>query len=144
VRSRTSGRTSRIAFACWTVAQLGALLVGGVVADRLPRRLVMVGSDLANVCVRTTMGVLLLFGISIPARAGAAAAPNFARELRQGWQAWTEHTWVWLLNAWIALYFLITYAPFFVLGPYIAKHDLGVFALTSVQSLRSPRMRRSC
>ena len=26
---------------------------------------------------------------------------------------------------WIALYFLITYAPFFVLGPYIAKHSMG-------------------
>ena len=26
---------------------------------------------------------------------------------------------------WIALYFLITYAPFFVLGPYIAKHSLS-------------------
>ena len=36
------------------------LLVAGVVADRLPRRLVMVGSDLANVCVRAAMGGLLL------------------------------------------------------------------------------------
>jgi hypothetical protein len=29
------------------------------------------------------------------------------------------------LTVWIALYFLVTYAPFFVLGPYIAKHSLG-------------------
>ena len=35
------------------------------------------------------------------------------------------HTWVWLLTAWVACYFVITYAPFFVLGPYIAKHSLG-------------------
>jgi len=209
-----SATDTGIAFACWTVAQVGTLLVGGVVADRLPRRLVMVGSDLANVCVRTTMGVLLLsghaevwqifvlqavggaatafyspassglvpevveparlqqanalmgiaryisfplgaatggaivatigpgtamlvdagsyaasalllFGISVPARARTTVAPNFVQELREGWQAWTEHTWVWLLNVWIALYFLITYAPFFVLGPYIAKNALG-------------------
>jgi hypothetical protein len=58
-------------------------------------------------------------------RARSAAAPNFVRELREGWQAFTEHTWVWLLTVWVALYFLITYAPFFVLGPYIAKHELG-------------------
>jgi MFS family permease len=209
-----SASDTGIAFACWTLAQISALLVGGVVADRLPRRLVMICSDLANVCVRVTMGVLLvtghaqiweifvlqalggaatafyspassglvpelvrpdellqanafmgiarylafplgaatggaivatigpgtalivdgatyaasallLSGIRMPARVRAVAAPNFLRELREGWQAWAEHTWVWLLNVWIALYFLITYAPFFVLGPYIAKQSLG-------------------
>ena len=209
-----SATDTGIAFACWTVAQVATLLVGGVVADRLPRRLVMVSSDLANVGVRATMGALLLigtaqvwqlfvlqalggaatafyspastglvpelvepaklqqanalmgiarflsfplgaatggaivatigtgtallvdagtyavsavllFGIRLPARVRAAATPNFLTELRDGWRAWTEHTWVWVLSVWIAAYFLITYAPFFVLGPYIAKHDLG-------------------
>ena len=209
-----SATDTGIAFACWTLAQVSTLMIGGVVADRLPRRLVMVASDLGNVCVRTTMGVLLLsghaqiweifvlqalggaatafyspassglvpeivererlqqanafmgiarylafplgaatggaivatigsgtallvdagtyaasavllFGIRLPVRAIAAAAPNFLRELREGWQAFTEHTWVWLLTVWVALYFLFTYAPFFVLGPYIAKHELG-------------------
>jgi MFS family permease len=209
-----SASDTGIAFACWTLAQVSTLLVGGVVADRLPRRAVMIGSDTANVCVRATMGVLLLtghaeiweifvlqalggmatafyspassglvpelvdraqlqqanalmgiarylafplgaatggaivatigsgtalivdagtyaasalllLGIRLPARVLAAASPNFVRELREGWHAFTEHTWVWLLTVWIALYFVITYAPFFVLGPYIAKHDLG-------------------
>jgi predicted MFS family arabinose efflux permease len=209
-----SASDTGIAFACWTLAQVATLLVGGVVADRLPRRLVMVSSDAANFCVRSGMGALLLsgharvwelfvlqavggaatafyspassglvpelvssdelqqanalmgiarylsfplgaatggaivatigpgtallvdagsyaasalllFAIRLPARVGAAATPNFLAELRDGWRAWTEHTWVWLLNVWIAAYFLITYAPFFVLGPYIAKHDLG-------------------
>jgi hypothetical protein len=68
---------------------------------------------------------LLLSGIRLPARARVVAAPSFLQELREGWQAFTEHTWVWLLTVWIALYFLVTYAPFFVLGPYIAKHELG-------------------
>jgi MFS family permease len=209
-----SASDTGIAFACWTLAQVSTLLVGGVVADRLPRRAVMVGSDTANVCVRGTMGVLLLsghaeiweifvlqalggmatafyspassglvpevvdraqlqqanalmgiarylafplgaatggaivatigsgtalivdagtyatsavllLGIRLPARVRAAASPNFVRELREGWHAFTEHTWVWLLTVWVALYFVITYAPFFVLGPYIAKQDLG-------------------
>jgi hypothetical protein len=209
-----SASDTGIAFACWTVAQVATLMVGGVVGDRLPRRLVMIGSDTANVCVRATMGLLLvsgqaqiwelfvlqalggaasafyspasgglvpevvekpqlqqanafmgiarylafplgaatggaivatigagpallvdagtyaasavlLLGMRLPARARSAAAPNFARELREGWDAFTEHTWVWLLPAWVALYFLVTYAPFFVLGPYIAKHSLG-------------------
>jgi MFS family permease len=57
-----SATDTGIAFACWTVAQVSALLVAGVVADRIPRRLVMVSSDLANVGVRTAMGVLLVSG----------------------------------------------------------------------------------
>jgi MFS family permease len=209
-----SATDTGIAFACWTLAQISTLMMGGVVSDRLPRRLVMIGSDAANVCVRLAMGVLLLSGqariweifvlqvlggaatafyspassglvpelvdrshlqqanalmgiarylafplgaatggaivatigagtallvdagtyaasalllsgIRLPARVRVVAAPSFLRELREGWQAFTEHTWVWLLTVWIALYFLVTYAPFFVLGPYIAKHDLG-------------------
>jgi MFS family permease len=209
-----SATDTGIAFACWTVAQVSSLLVAGVVADRLPRRLVMVGSDLANVCIRSAMGILLLtghaeiweifvlqalggaatafyspassglvpelvaaadlqqanaymgiarylafplgaatggaivatigsgtalivdaatyatsalllLGIRLPARLRPAAATNFLRELREGWQAWAEHTWVWLLNVWIALYLLITYAPFFVLGPYVAKQSMN-------------------
>src|SRR3954463_7272108 len=202
-----------LAFAAWTLAQVSTLLVGGVVADRLPRRVVMIGSDSANLCVRVTMGALLVSGhaeiwqlialqavggvavafnspastgivpetvppallqqansfmsiaryaafplgaavggilvatvgpgyallldgatygtsalllamIHLPRRA-AAAATNFIRELREGWDAFTEHTWVWLLTSWISLYFMITYAPFFVLGPYVAKHSMG-------------------
>src|SRR5207244_4223248 len=66
---------------------------------------------------------LLLAQLRLPAAARSAAAPNFVRELREGWHAFTEHTWVWLLTLWISLYFLVTYAPFFVLGPYVARLD---------------------
>jgi MFS family permease len=203
-----------LAFAAWTLAQISTLLVGGVVADRLPRRLVMIASDAASFCVRATMGALLvsghahvwelvvlqaaggasvafyspassglvpetvpqpllqqangfmsiaryvafplgaalggtlvatigagyallldaatyaasallLAGMRLRAHVAKAAAPNFVRELVDGWRAFTEHTWVWVLTTWISLYFLVTYASFFVLGPYIAKHSLG-------------------
>ena len=203
-----------LSFAAWTLAQVSTLLVGGIVADRLPRRRVMIASDTANFCVRATMGALLVAGAmdvwflialqavggvatafyspastglvpqTVPARllqqangfmsiaryvafplgaavggavvatigAGegllldaasygtsalvltrlrlaqggrAAAAPNFVRELREGRHAFTEHTWVWVLTVWISFYFLVTYAPFFVLGPYIARQSLG-------------------
>src|SRR5207244_321867 len=176
-----------IAFACWTLAQISTLLIGGVVADRLPRRLVMLSSDSANFVIRAAMGALLVSGharvwelfvlqafggaatafyspastglvpetvrpallqqanafmsisrylafpvgaaaggtivatvgsgyalladaapyatsalllsrIRLPGRARTAASPNFARELREGWQAFREHTWLWLLT----------------------------------------------
>src|SRR2546429_5753946 len=70
-----------LAFAAWTVAQISTLLVGGVVADRLPRRLVMIGSDSASFCLRYAMGVLLVSGharvwelIALQAAGGAAVA----------------------------------------------------------------------
>ena len=70
-----------LAFAAWTLAQISTLLVGGVVADRLPRRLVMIGSDAASLCVRVTMGALLVSGhaqiwelIALQAVGGAAVA----------------------------------------------------------------------
>jgi MFS family permease len=200
-----------LSFAAWTLAQVAMLVLGGVVGDRVPRRVVMIGSDIASATVRTTMGVLLVTGhaevwelIALQACGGAAVAfyspasyglvrevvpedelqqangllaiaryaafplgaatggaivaligpgqallvdagtyatsalllsrinvksiaragAGFVQELRDGWSAFVEQTWVWVLVVYVSLYFLITYAPFFVLGPYVAKHSM--------------------
>jgi MFS family permease len=200
-----------VSFAAWTLAQVAMLSFGGVVGDRVPRRTVMIGSDIASTAVRATMGVLLVSGhaeiwqlIALQACGGAAVAfyspasyglvrevvpedqlqqangllaiaryaafplgaaiggsivaligpgtallvdagtyaasalllsqirvtsiaragAGFFRELREGWSAFVEQTWVWVLVLYVSLYFLITYAPFFVLGPYVAKHTM--------------------
>jgi MFS family permease len=201
-----------LSFAAWTLAQVAMLAFGGVVGDRVPRRLVMVGSDVASTVVRATMGVLLVSGhaqvwqlIALQACGGAAVAfyspasyglvrevvpeeelqqangllaiaryaafplgaaiggsivaligpgtallvdagtyaasalllsrikvksiaragAGFLQELRDGWSAFVEQTWVWVLVVYVSLYFLITYAPFFVLGPYVAKQSMN-------------------
>jgi hypothetical protein len=200
-----------LSFAAWTLAQVTMLAFGGVLGDRLPRRIVMVGSDVASTAVRAAMGILLVSGhaqvwelVALQGCGGAAVAfyspasyglvrevvpeemlqsangllaiaryaafplgaaiggsivaligpgtallvdagtyavsavllsqidvesiakagSGFFRELREGWSAFVEQTWVWVLVLWISLYFLITYAPFFVLGPYVAKHSM--------------------
>jgi MFS family permease len=200
-----------LSFAAWTLAQVTMLAFGGVVGDRVARRTVMIGSDIASTAVRATMGVLLVSGhaqvwhlIALQACGGAAVAfyspasyglvrevvpedqlqqangllaiaryaafplgaaiggsivaligpgtallvdagtyatsalllsqirvksiaragAGFLRELREGWSAFVEQTWVWVLVLYVSLYFLITYAPFFVLGPYVAKHSM--------------------
>jgi MFS family permease len=200
-----------LSFAAWTLGQVAMLAFGGVVGDRIPRRVVMVGSDLASTAIRTTMGVLLLSGqaevwelIALQGLGGAAVAfyspasyglvrevvpegdlqqanallaiaryaafplgaaiggpivafigsgtallvdagtyatsalllsqitvesiaragAGFFRELKEGWSAFVEQTWVWVLVLYISLYFLITYAPFFVLGPYVAQQSM--------------------
>jgi MFS family permease len=202
-----------LSFAAWTIAQVSMLAFGGVVGDRLPRRVVMIGSDLASTAVRATMGLLLVTGHAdvwelivlqglggasvafynpafyglvreiVPPEAmqqansylaiarfaafplGAAAggalvalvgagsallldAGTYAasalllsqvrvvshavggggglvQQLREGWSAFVEHEWIWVLTLWIALYFFFTYAPFFVLGPVVAKQELN-------------------
>jgi len=198
-----------LSFAAWTLAQVSMLSIGGVLGDRLPRRTVMIASDVSSTAVRTAMGVLLVTGhaqvwelIALQGCGGASVAfynPAFyglvreivptdslqrangylaiaryaafplgaatggtivavigpgtallvdggtyaasalllslvrvesiaratssvLRELREGWSAFVETTWVWLTCLWISLF---TYAPFFVLGPYIAKHSMG-------------------
>ena len=200
-----------LSFAAWTLAQVSMLAFGGVIGDRFPRRLVMIGSDVSSTTVRTVMGVLLVTGHaqvwelvalqglggasvafynpafyglvrelvppegmqkansylaiaryaafplgaatggSIVATVGAGTALLFdggtyavsalllsfvrveslvragssiVHELREGWQAFVENAWLWRLTLWISLYFVITYAPFFVLGPYIAEHSM--------------------
>jgi predicted MFS family arabinose efflux permease len=202
-----------ISFASRTLAQIATLLVGGVVADRLPRRQVMIGSEAASMLVQLALGLLLVTGaatmwelfalqalggasfafftpasaglvpqtvptearqqanglmsvarysayvfgaaaggalvatigpgwailadaatfavsvvlltrLRVPGRLAAMEAPRFARDLVDGWRAFIEHTWVWVLTLWISLYFLISYAPFFVLGPYVAKQSM--------------------
>jgi len=201
-----------LSFAAWTLAQVSMLSIGGVLGDRLPRRTVMIASDVSSTTVRTAMGMLLVTGhaqvwelIALQGCGGASVAfynPAFyglvreivptdslqrangylaiaryaafplgaatggtivavigpgtallvdggtyaasalllslvrvesiaratssvLRELREGWSAFVETTWVWLTCLWISLYFVFTYAPFFVLGPYIAKHSMG-------------------
>src|SRR3954467_8053803 len=53
-----------LVFAARTLAQISTLLVGGVVADRLPRRLVMIGSDAASLATQLGVGVVLVAGDS--------------------------------------------------------------------------------
>jgi predicted MFS family arabinose efflux permease len=98
---------------------LGAAVGGVVVAT------IGAGEALLLDAATYATSALLLVRLRLPERARRAAAPNFIRELREGWHAFTEHTWVWVLTIWISLYFLVTYAPVFVLGPYIAKQSLG-------------------
>src|SRR5207237_6902678 len=70
-----------LGFAAWTFGQVAMLAFGGVLGDRLPRRLVMVGSDLMSTAVRVAMGALLVAGhahvaelIALQGVGGAAVA----------------------------------------------------------------------
>jgi MFS family permease len=64
--------------------QLTFLLAGGVIADRWPRRAVLAGCDLIQLCVTTVVATFLLLGhASVPALAGAGAVQGMAAAVAQ-------------------------------------------------------------
>jgi predicted MFS family arabinose efflux permease len=108
---------SYLAIARYAAFPLGAAAGGTIVA--------IVGSGTALLFDAGTYAASALLLSQLRVESVARAGKSFLHELREGWSAFVERTWVWVLCLWIALYFLITYAPFFVLGPYIAKHSMG-------------------
>lgn len=70
-----------IVLACFTIGRASVMLVGGVWADRLPRRAVMIAADLVRLGTQAATAVLLLTGHArvwelavLQATAGAAGA----------------------------------------------------------------------
>jgi MFS family permease len=196
-----------------TVPLVVFLLAGGVLADRLPRRAVMIGADVMRVASQGMLAALLLTGrpalwvfmvllavtgiglaFSGPAMTGlipqvassarlqqantmnglaqsvgtvvgpavsgvlvaavgagwavaadaasylvsayclvrigvplvaAAARSSFVSDLRLGWREFRSRTWLWVVVVDAALWHLLVYAPFMVLGAVVAKADLG-------------------
>jgi hypothetical protein len=53
------------------------------------------------------------------------ARQTFFTDLREGWTEFTRRTWVWVCVTHFALFQFAALAPLFVLGPLIAKEDLG-------------------
>ena len=107
---------SYLAIARYAAFPLGAAAGGTIVAT--------VGSGTALIFDAATYAASALLLSRVKVESIARASQSFLRELRDGWSAFVEHTWVWVLCTWIALYFVITYAPFFVLGPSIAKSSM--------------------
>ena len=108
---------SLLGIARYAAFPLGAAAGGTIVAT--------VGSGTALLFDGGTYAASALLLSLMRVESVARARKSFVQELREGWSAFVEQTWVWVLCLWIALYFLITYAPFFVLGPYIAKHSMS-------------------
>jgi Major Facilitator Superfamily len=106
-----------LAIARYASFPLGAATGGTIVAT--------VGPGTALIFDGGTYAVSALLLSLVRVESIARAGASILRELREGWSAFVETTWVWLTCLWISLYFVITYAPFFVLGPYIAKHSMG-------------------
>jgi predicted MFS family arabinose efflux permease len=61
-----------LVLAAQTIALVSSLLLGGVVADRVGRRSIMVSADLVRLCSQTAIGLLLISGVATIAELAAA------------------------------------------------------------------------
>src|SRR5205085_10985751 len=90
---------SLLAIARFAAFPLGAATGGSIVAT--------VGSGTALLFDAGTYAVSALLLSLVRVETVARASSSVLRELRDGWRAFTEYTWLWLLTLWISLYFLL-------------------------------------
>jgi len=106
-----------LAIARFASFPLGAALGGTIVAT--------VGSGTALLFDAGTYATSAILLLLVHVQSLVQPSTGFIAGLREGWSAFVEHAWVPILTVWIALYFMITYAPFFVLGPVVSNHSMN-------------------
>jgi len=106
-----------LAIARFASFPLGAALGGTIVAT--------VGSGTALLFDAGTYATSAILLLLVHVTSLVQPSTGFIAGLREGWSAFVEHAWVPILTVWIALYFMITYAPFFVLGPVVSNHSMN-------------------
>jgi MFS family permease len=105
-----------------SVAQSAATVVGPALAGimiALTSPAVVIAAD----AVTFGVSVLSLALLQIPPASPATQSPW--RDLADGWAQFRGQTWLWLTTVQFALFNLLTWAPYLLLGPILARQYLG-------------------
>jgi MFS family permease len=97
---------------------VGPAIGGAIVAAGSP------GSALLIDAASFGLGALLLVPLRLPRRDEVVESKSFFRELRQGWDEFRRQTWIWTTIVFFGIG-NFAFASYWVLGPIIAKEDLG-------------------
>jgi hypothetical protein len=97
----------------------GPALAGIVIAAGSPAAAIAV--DAGSYAV----SAIALARLSFPDAARAKAARSLLRDLSDGWAEFTAHAWLWLQTVQFTLFNLLTWGPYLVLGPVLARDYLG-------------------
>jgi MFS family permease len=97
---------------------VGPAIGGAIVAAGSP------GSALLIDAASFALGALLLVPLRLPKRDEVVESKSFFRELRQGWNEFRRQTWIWTTIVFFGIG-NFAFASYWVLGPIIAKRDLG-------------------
>jgi MFS family permease len=68
---------------------------------------------------------LFLAALHLPARARTVETPDFLADLLAGWREFRAQRWMVAIDSWAVLANMLVIGPFFVLGPVVAKQELG-------------------
>jgi MFS family permease len=102
----------------------GAVIAGPILAGAM---VALAGAGWGLVLDAATFAVsaACLIRIRIPARAAMPARQGMRHELAAGWWEVRSRPWLLLGIGDLALFQMLLYSTYFVLGPLIAKHELG-------------------
>jgi hypothetical protein len=70
------------------------------------------------------ISAVALAGLALPAMP-AGQRPSFLADLAAGWGTFRSQTWLWTITIQFTLFNLLSWAPFLLLGPVLAKADLS-------------------
>jgi predicted MFS family arabinose efflux permease len=104
-----------------------AMAIGGIAGPVIAGVLVAtVGSGEALLADAATyaLSALLLARVHVPDRTEQRPRASFFADLRGGWHELRSRTWAWTVVSAFAFVNLLV-APFYVLGPLVAKRELG-------------------
>jgi MFS family permease len=82
------------------------------------------GAALAVDAASFGAAAVLLTRLRIPARADAVEPKSFFADMREGWGEFRRQTWLWTTIVFFGIG-NFAFASYFVLGPIVAKRDLG-------------------
>jgi len=96
----------------------GPLLAGVIIAAA------GAGWAIAADALSFLLAAVILVGIDVPAVAVAGTATRFVDDLRDGWRAVRSQSWLIVMMIDTALWMLVIYAPYAVLGPVVCDRQL--------------------
>ena len=98
---------------------VGPALGGAIVVASSP------GWALAADAASFAASATLLAAMRLPGGVIRAAGAGVLADLHDGWKEFTSRTWVWVMVVSFGLFQLTLFPALLVLGPYVAKTDLG-------------------
>jgi MFS family permease len=101
----------------------GTRIVGPAIGGALVA-LGSAGTALLADAASFAVAAFLLAALRLPARAEVVEAKSFLTELREGWGEFRRQTWLWTTIVFFGIG-NFAFSAYFVLGPIIAKRDLG-------------------